>query len=222
MYGLLLADLERRCTRDHPHVKIQGSLTKASAIYTPEMGLHLAVAFWNALLRATSLEEPNWGLSELELVVSIDFVMTADWHEVASWSWKRSPHINVLEVSSAVRVLHEVGFVRPHSRFLSFVDSSVARGALANGRSTSRMLQPLLRRACVLQVCFDLYPCWPYCPTRLNTADDPTRDVAIREKHEVSIRSADGVDFRVLHMIGLKRVAATWVRLLLLASTLWF
>ena len=64
--------------------------------------------------------------------------------------------------------------------FLSFLDSSVARGALGKGRSTSRLLKPLLRRACVLQVCFDLYPVWPFCPTRHNVADDPTRDVKRR------------------------------------------
>jgi hypothetical protein len=151
--------------------------------------------------------------------VSNDFVMTADWHEVAAWDWKRSPHINVLEVSAAVRVLHEVGSESPHSRFLSFVDSAVARGAIAKGLSASKMLQRLLRRACVLQVCFDLYPCWPCCPTRLNTADDPTRDVAVREKRGLSIRAAQGFDFRCLHMIGLKRTAGNWVRLVILAST---
>lgn len=106
-----------------------------------------------------------------------------------------------------------------HVRFLSFIDSAVAKGALAKGRSTSKLLQPLLRRACVLQLAFDLYPVWPFCPTRHNTADGPTRDVVVREMSEKSIRSAEGVDFRALHMVGLKRVAANWIRLLLIVSS---
>lgn len=138
-------------------------------------------------------------MTGLESVVTNDLMITAQWQEGASWTWKRSPHINVLEVSAAVRVLRDVGVVSPHSRFLSFLDSSVARGALGKGRSTSRLLQPLLRRACVLQVCFDLYPVWPFCPTRHNVADDPTRDVKLRSRSLHSILQAAGVDFRALH-----------------------
>ena len=96
----------------------------------------------------------------------------------------------MLEVSSAVQVLSKIGDSCPHSRFLSFVDSAVARGALAKGRSTSLLLQPLIRRAAVLQIAFDLYPVWPFCPTRLNVADDPTRDCPIRSPVGGSILKA--------------------------------
>ena len=132
---------------------------------------------------------------------------------------KRAPHINVLEVSSAVRVLLEAGKRGAHARFLAFVDSSVARGALAKGRSTSRLLQPLLKRACVIQVCYDLYPVWLYSPTRLNVADDPTREEPLREPAVCSFCEVDGVDLQVLHGVGLKRVGANWVRLLVLVLT---
>ena len=216
---LEIADLEKRCSRDHTHVRIQGKYTKNSAIYTPELGLHLAIAFKNALRREANREEPEWSLAGLESVLSNDVMLSSSWREVASWFWKRAPHINVLEVSSAVRVLLEAGKRGAHARFLAFVDSSVARGALAKGRSTSRLLQPLLKRACVIQVCYDLYPVWLYSPTRLNVADDPTREEPLREPAVCSFCEVDGVDLQVLHGVGLKRVGANWVRLLVLVLT---
>ena len=102
----------------------------------------------------------------------------------------------------------------PRGRFVSLLDPSVARGVLAKGRSTSCMLQPLLKRAAVLQVCFDLYPVWPFCLTRLNTADDPTRHLAVRESAARSILGLEGIDFPGLHRTGLRRFSANWVRLL--------
>ena len=218
LHLIAVADVERRCTRDHPHVQIQGKYTKKSAIYTPEMGCHLAAAFKKALRMQVHAEEPDWKLDGLESVVSNDLMLAAKWNEVESWVWKRSPHINVLEVSAAVRVLAKHGVRFPHTRFLSFLDSAVAKGALSKGRSTSRLLQPLLRRAAALQIVFDLYPVWPFCPTRLNVADDPTRDCCLREPSPGTIRKAEGVDFRALHRVGLKRSAANWIRLVLLVS----
>ncbi|CAL1161226.1 unnamed protein product [Cladocopium goreaui] len=144
-------------------------------------------------LHLDCLLESEWSVSGLESVVTNDMMLTSQRTEVS----KRNSHV----------------------RFLSFLDSAVAKGALAKGRSTSKLLQPLLRRACVLQLAFDLYPVWPFCPTRHNTADDPTRDVVVRETSEKSIRSAEGVDFRALHMVGLRRAAANWIRLLLLVSS---
>ena len=190
LYGLLVQEVERHCTRDHSHVRIQGKYTKDSAIYFPATGMHLALALKNAFRRAAGARDPEWTLTGLESVVSNDLVQTSAWTLVSAWSWKRSPHINVLEVSSAVQVLSKIGDSCPHSRFLSFVDSAVARGALAKGRSTSLLLQPLIRRAAVLQIAFDLYPVWPFCPTRLNVADDPTRDCPIRSPVGGSILKA--------------------------------
>lgn len=205
--------LEARCTRDHAHVRIQGKFTKDSAIYTPELGLHLASAFRAALKTIVVSAESGMSCEGLESVVTNDIMSSSEWREVRSWSWKRPRHINVLEVSAGVAVLNEVGPVAPHSRVVSCLDSAVARGALSKGRSTSSLLQPLLRRSAVLQICFDLYPVWPFCPTRHNVADDPTRDVVLREPVPYSVRTCQGV--------GLKRYAANWIRLLLLISCSW-
>lgn len=185
------------------------------------MGTHLALAFRQALRRVVVADEPTWSVEGLESVVSNDVMLTAAWPKVSDWFWRRSPHINVLEVSAAVKVLEKHGLDFPHSRFVSFLDSAVARGALAKGRSTSRLLQPLLRRAAVFQVGFDLYPVWPFCPTRLNVADDPTRDVPLRKPVAASIKSLQGIDSRALHRTGLKRSAANWVRLFILSLSTW-
>eukprot|EP00435_Cladocopium_sp_Y103_P039317 s2363_g10.t1 len=53
---------------------------------------------------------------------------------------------------------------------------------------------------------------------RLNTADDPTREVPLRPACPNSIRAASGLDFGLLHRNGLKQSAANWIRLLVLLS----
>eukprot|EP00435_Cladocopium_sp_Y103_P036738 s1823_g9.t1 len=185
----------------------------------PAMGVHLALAFQKALRRFSHEDDPSWSVNGLESVVTNDVMLTAQWRKVADWFWRKSPHINVLEVAAGVRVLSEVGLESPHTRFLSFIDSAVARGALSKGRSTSRLLQPLLRKSAVFEICFDLYPVWPFCPTRLNVADDPTREVDLRAAVPNSIRRVSDLDFGLLHRSGLKRSAANWIRLLLLVTS---
>lgn len=72
------------------------------------MGLHLAVAFKNALRRVDYLFASGWSVSGLESVVANGMMLTSQWTQVAAWEWRRSPHINVLEVSAALRLLVEV------------------------------------------------------------------------------------------------------------------
>jgi len=77
LYGLLVQEVERHCTRDHSHVRIQGKYTKDSAIYFPATGMHLALALKNAFRRAAGARDPEWTLTELESVVSNDLVQTS-------------------------------------------------------------------------------------------------------------------------------------------------
>ena len=129
------------------------------------------------------------------------------------------PLINVLELSSAVGNVQSIGLEHHSVRFLSLVDSAVCKGALSKGRSASRALQPNLKRVGAVCVVSDLYPCWLFCPTRLNTADDPTRSVALRapaERSWLGFLSEDQVQKLVPGF--LRRFAANWVRLVLLVS----
>ena len=214
--------LDCRCTGGHSHVRIEGAYTKPSAVYVDGLALHVALAFRKALRleKARELLEPE--VSGHESVMSNDLMLSSKWETVRSWFWKRKGHINVLEMSSAVSNLASVGRSASSVRFCCCVDSAVCKGAFSKGRSASRALQPLLKRACALCVCSDLYPGWIYTPTRLNCADDPTRDCPLRGPLGHSLLES-GVSFellRKLNLLGLKKFAANWVRLVLLVS-LW-
>ena len=208
--------LDRRCPGGHSHVRVQGSLTKPSAIYVDGLADHIGLAFHDALLCIDASDRLEASTDGLESVLANDVMLSSKWHLVRTWFWKKVAHINVLELASAVSSLGSVAQKKASVRFSTFLDSAVCRGALAKGRSASYALQPGLKRACVWCVCFDLYPAWPYTPTRLNTADDPTRDVDLREPVPLSItnfassRALDSV------ALNLRRFAANWARLCLL------
>ena len=187
---------------------------------------------WRSTLPLPSEKPSGWkkpvnSLSPKSQVMSLSCLMTLccrpSGETVRSWFWKRKGHINVLEMSSAVSNLASVGRSASSVRFCCCVGSAVCKGAFSKGRSASRALQPLLKRACALCVCSDLYPGWIYThPTRLNCADDPTRDCPLRGPLGHSLLES-GVSFellRKLNLLGLKKFAANWVRLVLLVS-LW-
>ena len=127
VHGLSVGSLEARCTHDHSHVRIQGKYTKDSAIYTPELGLHLALAFRHAL-RGLVVDDNDGPTCEgLESLVVNDLMCTNEWRVEKAWTWKRPSHINVLETSAGLAVLSHVATLKPHCRFVSCLDSSVAR-----------------------------------------------------------------------------------------------
>ena len=104
-------------------------------------------------------------------------------------------------------------------RFCAFLDSRVAKGSISKGRSSARALLPSLRKSAAVQVAFGLYPALGFAPTKLNVADDPTRDQPLRKTDSLSL--SEKLPTRRLaqiHATGLSAVAARWVRLVLLAS----
>jgi len=214
--------LDVRCCGGHAHVRIQGAYTKPSATYTDGVALHIAEAFRRALrlLSASQCLEPN--TVGHESVLANDVMVTSKWTLVREWFWKKPGHINVLETSAAVSNLVSLSLRRSSVRFCHLVDSAVARGALTKGRSPSRALQPLVRKAGAICVCGDLYPSWGYSPTRLNVADDPTRDRPVRSAWTASLVQ-HGCPWDVLRRDGtrgLRRFSANWVRLVLLVILL--
>eukprot|EP00435_Cladocopium_sp_Y103_P070682 s107_g35.t2 len=214
---MLEADfLDRRCQGGHTHVRVQGALTKPSAVYVDGLAHHIGLAYHRALLgldAAERLEKPSQGL---ESVLVNDVALSSKWAVVRSWFWKRPAHINVLELASSVSSLATVAQKRFSVRFSTLVDSAVCRGALAKGRSVSFSLQPGLKRAAAWCIGFDLYPAWPYVPTRLNVADDPTRGSDPRAPVASSIVATVGLDVAKFAGSALRRFAANWARLCLL------
>ena len=201
-------------------MRIEGAYTKPSATYTDGVALHIAEAFRRALRLLAARECLEPAVLGHESVLANDVMITSKWNLVRDWFWKRSGHINVLETSAAVSNLVSLASRRSSVRFCHLVDSAVARGALTKGRSPSRALQPLMRKAGAVCICADLYPAWGYSPTRLNVADDPTRCRQLRAASKLSLVKF-GCRWDLLRsdgLRGLRRFAANWVRLVLLAS----
>lgn len=97
----------------------------------------------------------------------------------------------------------------------------VAKCSHAKGRSSSKALTPSLQKAAALQVAGGLYGSLGFAPTRLNTADDPTREVELRESSAQSILPALTVSgMQKLHSYQFRRPIAGWLRLFLLLGVL--
>ncbi|CAE7306580.1 unnamed protein product [Symbiodinium sp. KB8] len=135
--------------------------------------------------------------------------------------WRGHSHINTLELGAIGILERQLSLSCPGSCFTVLVDSSVAKSSSAKGRSTSRALQPSLRRAMAHQIGFDLYPAFAFAPTRLNVADDPTRSAPLRPPCREALHRT--LPLAALHNLGglrLRRPLASWARLfLVLAAT---
>lgn len=215
VYMLDAASMTVHCTRGHKRVKVQGKYTKPSAAYVPGVAQRFALAFARALRRSKP-EEIQQG-DGLESVVVNDLLLAKHWEVERSWRWKKHSHINVLEIGSVVSLLKEAAISTPCSRFPVLVDSQVAKGALAKGRSSARTLKPVINRASALQVSGGLYPAYGFAPTRYNAADHPTRDRPMPPPCSQSIVSILHEDeIALLQNVGLSRGHAGWTRLVVL------
>ena len=95
---------------------------------------------------------------------------------------------------------------------------NVVRCAASKGRSSSRALAKLLSRLAALCVAGGLYLVFGFVPTRLNPADDPTRDCVLRSPIPgMDLAAWDRPDlFRLACFSRCRRWAANWGRLVLL------
>ena len=210
-YLLDVGFLDRRCPGFHSHVRIEGSYTKPSAVYVDGLAEHIAQAFCLSLDALDAENRLDVSLEGLEDTLANDVMLTAPWRAERAWHWKKLSHINVLELASAVSEVIEIAETEESIRFSSFIDSAVCRGALSKGRSASTLLQPGLKRICACQIASDLYPGWIYSPTRLNCADDPTRDAPLRLPVDFSLTKLLGVeDIRLAGLPKVRRCGANF------------
>ena len=218
-YLLDSCGLEVKCPGGHPHVRIEGRFTKDSAVYTWDLSRHVAKYFSKALAMVRREAADETFELGLESVVTNDILTSCTWKREKAWRWSRKSHINVLESHAGVATLDIAARTSPDSRFINLVDSQVAKGALAKGRSTSTGLQATCKRSAAIQLAAGLYPGWTYAPTRLNVADDPTRHAVIRSPCSRSFLGV--VELTVLqrwHSVSLRRHAANWCRLVILLN----
>ena len=214
-----VSPLHAPCTRDHTHVKVQGKFTKGTAVYTDLLAARFADVLDEAIRRKKSAEailEPK--VEGLESTLSNMCALSAPWKEETSWTWKRSPHINILEASAYSRLLYHLASKCPRSRFPVGLDSNVALSAIVKGRSPSFSLRPALRRIGATTIAGCLYPSCHFFPTRLNPSDHPTRDTEIPAPATslVGFEEDPGLLTSMHSLSGLRRFASNWVRLTLL------
>ena len=206
------------CSRDHPHMRIEGGYTKQSAVYCPGLALALAQLFAKHLRAQTSFFEKHDLRAEgLESVFVNELMNTCKWYVGSVWKWVGPSHINVLEIASALKAIKAAAF-RGGGRVCLLLDSNVAVRAIAKGRSSARSLTKLLQKIGALALCFGVYLSVHFCPTRLNVSDDPTRDVELRppNKPKSFLRKFDEETlFRLAELPKLRRWISNWILLFL-------
>ena len=120
-------------TRDHVHVKIQGSLTKGSAVYCPLLAKALAQLFHDHLqAESKAFEKKNIATEGLESLLVNEIAKKAQWKVSSCWQWKGYSHINVLELASLLQVV-KAAARRGGGRTCLLLDSFVALRSTCKG-----------------------------------------------------------------------------------------
>lgn len=191
-YRLDHTQLSVACDGSHQHLRIEGQLTKPSAIYVPKLARRFALVFAAALKKISDDEKDSYLSPCIESVVRNNLLMTGDWRVDLLWFWATRSHINLQESHAYLALLRRLIRDGGDVRFTALLDSRVAKCSHAKRRSSSKALMPSLRKAAALQICGGLYPSFGFAPTRLNTADDPTRDADLRSSCKQSCLSHFG------------------------------
>ena len=220
-----LRRLARRCSCRKRHVRVQGAYTKKSATYTTELSREIAITFALAMSVKMELdkEEEHLQVDGLENQLVNQVSLADEWEELLVWTFKKPSHINILELSSVLRLAVYLSKVAPRSRVVSLADSSVVRGAVSKGRTASRGLSAVLKKINAVLTAAGIYLTVPFVPTRLNVADDPTRDAEVRKPCGERIDLGKDELFGMACHRGLRRWASNWVRImfLLIGPAVW-
>eukprot|EP00434_Breviolum_minutum_P034390 symbB.v1.2.030438.t1/scaffold3423.1/size57148/1 len=211
--------MDKRCQCTQPHIQVQGKYTKASATYTDLLAEAIALDFeiWIRSEKLRVAEEAYPDSKGLESVGVNNLAISGDWSVDTAWTFRKESHINILEEAVVLRLAQRCSKFGFPTRVTAMVDSNVVRGATSKGRSSSISLSTVLRRFNAICVAAALYFNIPFCPTRLNVADDPTRDRPLRSKSpgiDFSKLSRDEL-FDIFSHHKLKRWAANWARLII-------
>ena len=172
--------IERKCSGNHRHLKIEGKYTKPSAVYVQGLADAIALAFHRGLASKTRRAEADaLNAVGLESPFVSDLAQGLEWKVDKAWDWQSSHQINILEAAAQCRLARHKALLGAPCRYSAFIDSNVARCALAKGRSSSHALTGVLRRTAAIQIAAGLYSSYPFCPTRHMPADGPRRHANI-------------------------------------------
>ncbi len=218
-----MSPLARRCQCQSKHVKVQGGLTKSSAVYTPLLAAAIAKCIFVSMgqLNAFQSEALSVDVKGLENQLVNDVASSSSWQVESSWTFKKESHINILEMCSVLKLASRLALRKRSLRVVNLVDSYVVRGAASKGRSASLGLTPVIRRLCAVSTASFLFFSFPFVPTRLNVSDDPTRDRDPRPPTPSIIHD----DWRADDLYNLacipptRRWASNWIRLVIGVSS---
>ena len=158
---------------------------------TSELHRHaLQKGAWNRLLSPLQAYAREKGLLKTEAELpDFSFDMHPVWEEVVSCEHfrplgktkkiKGRRHINIGELEAALDAEREIGRSGPGTYFVSLLDSQVALACLLKGRSSSSIMNKLLRRSVPWHVGANLRAYYGYVRSKLNPSDHPTRDKKI-------------------------------------------
>ena len=164
--------------------------TREAQSYPPALCEVLAKAFVDFLNETELVESVSEVVSEPERPavdlgervqcppMSADWDPISRWSEVARWAWKETEHNNILEARAALGCL-KLLLRSPQyygHRVLLFSDSQVVIGCFSKGRSSTRVLNYLARRAGAIRLATGIRVYWRYVPTHRNHADAPSRN----------------------------------------------
>lgn len=155
--------LARRCTCKKKHVKVEGALTKDSAVYTDELAETLAKVLGEAILRRRKAEAELYdGRKEgLESLLVNDVAISSSWTLEKVWPFKKQSHINLKELAAVQKLVYDLSRKYSGRRIVDFVDSYVVRCAISKGRSSSRAIGAMLRRFCASLLASDFTSRFP-------------------------------------------------------------
>ncbi len=214
-----LSPVARRCQCKTKHLQVQGVYTKGSAVYTQELASQLSLCIARGIdrLKDKLAVENGLEVKGLETQICNEIALSSKWTQESCWTFRKESHINILEMAAVLRLVQRSSDSCKARRIVCMVDSHVAKGAASKGRTASLGLGSVLRRLNALCVASSSFLCISYVPTRLNPADDPTRDRSIRHP----IKGLDISDWpvdRLYDLASLPRTtkwASGWVRLVL-------
>lgn len=214
-----LDPVRKRCKCRTKHIVVQGKYTKHSATYTDQLAAALGSIFSLAIRkRKADVQDLDSSPAKgLESQLVNDLMQSSRWELVRQWTFRKNSHINILEESALLKLCGILAREGVPRRISVMVDSNVVRCATSKGRTSSLGLASILRRVTAQVVAAGLYVNIPFCPTRLNVADDPTRDRPIRESSP-GLRCGEMSKaelFELANFPKMRRWASNWVRLIL-------
>ena len=175
----------RVCRGGHEHVRLEGSLTTYAAAYPLGLCREWADVIF-AFCRGTNNDDFTSEASKcrpgaLEDLYYNEILEAAPWEVIMKQpcgltATGRRPHINVSEVRGCLKTIRARNLRGFNTRQVYGLDSQVGIGVLSKGRSPSHVLNDELRSGLPAIVSYRHYPGFKFSPTRLNRADDPTRD----------------------------------------------